>query len=54
MKCLKNEGFNIDELDLNKKGYLTIEDLVCFVNLYTGHFHKNRDLAIVYRRLQLL
>jgi hypothetical protein len=24
------------------------------VNLYTGHFYKNRDLSIVFRRLQLL
>jgi hypothetical protein len=41
-------------LDHNNKGYISIEDIVCFVNLYTGHFYKNRDLAIVFRRLQLL
>lgn len=54
MKALKTEGFSVSELDLNRKGYLSIEDLVCFVNLYTGHFYKNRDLALIFRRLILL
>ena len=54
MKVLKTEGFAVSEVDLNRKGHLSIEDIVCFVNLYTGHFYKNRDLAIIYRRLLLL
>lgn len=54
MKALKTEGFSVSELDVNKKGYLSIEDLVCFVNLYTGHFYKNRDLTLIFRRLILL
>jgi len=40
-------------MDLNRKGYLAIEDLVCFVNLYTGNFYRNRDLILIFRRLQL-
>jgi hypothetical protein len=37
-------------MDLNKKGYLSIEDFVCFINLYTGHFYRNRDICLVYKR----
>jgi hypothetical protein len=44
----------VSDLDLNKKGHLKIEDLACFVNLYTGNFYRNRDVALLYRRLQLL
>lgn len=44
----------MSELDLNKKGYLGPEDLVCFVNLYANTFYRNRDLALVMRRLYLL
>lgn len=35
---------------MNKKGYLSIEDIVCFVNLYTGKFFRNRDAIGLMRR----
>jgi hypothetical protein len=54
LKSLKSEGFNIMELDLNNKGDLRIEDLVNFVNVYSGHSYQNKDLCIIYKRLQLL
>lgn len=38
------------DIDLGKKGYLSIEDIVCFVNLYTGKFFRNRDATTVYKR----
>lgn len=47
---LEMEGFNIRNIDLSKKGYITIEDLVCFVNLYSGSFFRNRDVVALYRR----
>ena len=53
MNDLIGEGFNTGELDLSQKGSLGLEDLVCFINLYTGHFFRNRDLALIFRRLQL-
>jgi hypothetical protein len=37
-------------LDLGKKGYLTVEDIVCFVNLYTGKFYRNRDAIGLFKR----
>jgi hypothetical protein len=53
-KSLRKEGFSINELDLNRKGHLSIEDIVCFVNVHTAHCYKNRDLTVIFRRLQLL
>ena len=52
-RSLSNESFKVADLDLSNKGYLSIEDLVCFVNLYVNKFYRNRDLALVMRRLQL-
>ena len=43
----------MSDLDLNNKGFLSLEDLVCFVNLYANTFFRNRDLALIMRRLQL-
>lgn len=37
-------------MDLNKKGYLSIEDIVCFVNLHTGKFYRNRDAIGLLKR----
>jgi hypothetical protein len=44
----------VTDLDLHNKGYLGLEDLVCFVNLYSNTFFRNRDMALVMRRLQLM
>jgi hypothetical protein len=52
-KSLKSEYFEVSDLDLSNKGQLSLEDLVCFVNLYSNTFYRNRDLALVMRRLQL-
>lgn len=38
------------DIDLQKKGYLSVEDLVCFVNLFSGNFFRNRDFIMVYKR----
>lgn len=51
MQKLKADGFSIEDMDLNKKGYLNIEDLVCFINLYSGNFYRNREVSTTYRRL---
>jgi hypothetical protein len=37
-------------MDLNRKGFLSIEDLVCFVNLHTGNFFRNRDAIGLFKR----
>ena len=36
---------------MGKKGSLTVEDLVCFVNVYTGNFFRNRDMLLLMRRI---
>lgn len=52
--CLKGQLNGIEHgLDLGGKGWLGVEDLVCFLNLYTGHLYRNRDLTLVFRRMQL-
>ncbi len=39
------------KLDLDKKGYILIEDLVRFLNIESGTFLRNRDLSIIFRRI---
>lgn len=40
-----------EKLDLERKGYFILEDLVRFLNMETGTFFRNRDLYLVFRRL---
>lgn len=42
------------ELDLGGKGYLCIEDLVCFINLNSDSCLRNRDLCSLFRRWRQL
>ena len=37
-------------MDLEKKGYFCIEDLVRFLNMETGTFYRNRDLTLIFKR----
>lgn len=37
-------------IDLNQKGYLSIEDLVCFINVHTLKFYRSRDAAQLFKR----
>lgn len=43
--------FKQDRVDLERKGYLTVEDFVRFLNIETGTFYRNRDLILIFRRL---
>ena len=47
---LEKEEFKIQEIDLGEKGYLTVEDLVCFINLNSGSYFRNRDVCCMFRR----
>ena len=42
------------DLDLERKGYLSIEDFVCFINLSSGNFFRNRDVMMVFKRFMRL
>jgi Ca2+-binding EF-hand superfamily protein len=50
-ELLEREGFVASKLDLDKKGYILIEDLVRFLNIESGTFLRNRDLSIIFRRI---
>lgn len=38
-------------MDIDKKGTITIEDMVRYINLESDKYYRNRDLALVFRRL---
>lgn len=48
---LTQEGFTEQAVDLDKKGYLSVEDLVRLLNLEADSFVRNRDLVLIHRRL---
>lgn len=50
IKKLEKEFFSVKDIDLNRKGFISVEDIVCFVNLYTGNFFRNRDVISLYKR----
>lgn len=47
---LEKEGFKIQEIDIGGKGYLTVEDFVCFINFSSDNFFRNRDVYGMFRR----
>ena len=49
--ALKAEGLNLEKFDLEKKGYINVEDLVRFLNFESGNFYRNRDLILISKRL---
>jgi hypothetical protein len=48
---MEESGFVMSSLDLNKLGYICVEDLVCFVNLHTKNLYRNRDLLTIFKRV---
>ena len=48
---LKAEGFTLEKFDLEKKGYINMEDFVRFLNFESGNFYRNRDLVLIFKRL---
>jgi len=45
-----NEGFSSQRIDLERKGFIELEDLVRFLNIESGTFYRNRDLFLIFRR----
>jgi hypothetical protein len=37
--------------DLNRLGFICVEDLVCFINLHTKNLYRNRDLLTIFKRI---
>ena len=50
MDQLKQEGL-IEKLDMDGKGFITVEDIVRIINMEEGTFFRNRDLYLVFQRL---
>lgn len=38
-------------IDMNSKGTICLEDLVCFINLNSQKFYRSRDVAPLFKRL---
>lgn len=38
-------------MDIDRKGYVSVEDLVRFVNVESDQYFRNRDLVLIYKRL---
>ena len=50
LKEFEVEKFSVDKVDMERKGYFTVEDLVRFLNMETGTFYRNRDLILIFKR----
>lgn len=38
-------------IDMNSRGTINLEDLVCFINLNSKKFYRSRDVAPLFKRL---
>lgn len=46
------EGKWVEQVDLERKGFVTVTDLTRFVNFASrGKYKNNRDLVLIFRRL---
>jgi hypothetical protein len=48
---LEKEGFRIQDIDLGGRGYISTEDLVCYINVNADTFFRSRDACPIFRRL---
>jgi hypothetical protein len=48
---LEQEGFNVRQLDVDRKGHLSVSDMACFLNSQTGSNLRSRDLFSLCLRL---
>jgi hypothetical protein len=51
-QALEEEGFSANKVDFDRKGCIKVEDLVRFLNIESGTFLRNRDVSLIFRRLQ--
>lgn len=49
-EAVEIEGF-VKAMDIDRKGYVSVEDLVRFVNVESDQYFRNRDLVLIYKRL---
>lgn len=41
----------IENVDSQRKGYITVEDLAAYLSVQTMREYKNRDVYLIYKRL---
>lgn len=39
-------------MDIDRKGSISVEDMVRYVNVESDQYYRNRDLILIYRRIQ--
>ena len=39
-------------MDIERKGWVSVEDVVRYINVESDQYYRNRDLILIYRRLQ--
>lgn len=45
-------GFTEENIDISKRGFIAIEDLVRYINYEMDSFFRNRDVYLIYHRLK--
>lgn len=48
---LRDIDLTIENIDRDRKGYITFEDIAAFISMQTGREYKNRDVVLIYKRL---
>ncbi len=48
---MQREGFTANKIDLERKGFIELEDLVRLLNIESGTFYRNRDIFLIFRRI---
>ena len=48
---LLEAGFSAGRMDLEKKGFIELADVVRFLNIESGSFYRNRDIYLIFQRL---
>ena len=39
-------------MDIDRKGWISVEDLVRYINVESDQYYRNRDLILIYHRLE--
>jgi hypothetical protein len=50
LDLLAEDDFSMSVIDFSSKGTISLEDLVCFVNVNSQKFYRSREVAGLFRR----
>lgn len=40
----------LDMIDINRKGYIVVEDIVRYINIESDEYYRNRDIYLIFKR----